>query len=179
MRLHTAPLPFTYCRLSPFVSHSRERQHSGHLLTPRGHSWDDWVPQDRLRKLTDDNKELAANLRRELTQQLQPKSAPKPTATSKTRKQGSEFGSGRGSEERHSSVPAGGRGTKRGRDNDIEKVRLATSLPYYYLPPQPFAKTLAFPDFWTSDDRHLYNYYCLDYPRLLALPKHVKSSIQL
>ena len=92
-------------------------------------SWDDWVPQDRLRKLTDDNKELAANLRRELTQQLQPKSAAKPAATSKSRKQGSELGSGRGSEERHSSVPAGGRGTKRGRDNDIEKVRPLISLP--------------------------------------------------
>lgn len=85
--------------------------------------WDDWVPQERLRKLTDDNKELAANLRRELTQQSAPKSAQKPLPPSKTRRgQGSDLGSGRGSEERHSSVPAGGRGTKRGRDNDIEKV---------------------------------------------------------
>lgn len=83
-------------------------------------SWDDWVPQDRLRKLTEDNKELAANLRRELTAQL---SRPAKTATTtKSRKGGSELGSGRGSEERHSSVPAGARGTKRGRDNDIEKV---------------------------------------------------------
>jgi hypothetical protein len=106
-------------------------------LTHWIHSWDDWVPQDRLRKLTDDNKELAANLRRELTQQLQPKSA-KPAATSKSRKQGSEFGSGRGSEERHSSVPAGGRGTKRGRDNDIEKVR------------GPFPVLLNFVSTWTS-----------------------------
>ncbi|EXJ92380.1 hypothetical protein A1O3_00930 [Capronia epimyces CBS 606.96] len=83
-------------------------------------TWDDWVPQDRLRKLTDDNRELAANLRRELTA-----SAPKvvPKSTTKTRRgQGSEIGSGRGSEERTSSVPAAsGRGSKRARDNDIEK----------------------------------------------------------
>ena len=86
-------------------------------------SWDDWVPQDRLRKLTDDNRELAANLRRELVQQSAPKAVPK--STGKTRRgQGSEIGSGRGSEERTSSVPAaGGRGSKRARDNDIEKVR--------------------------------------------------------
>lgn len=81
------------------------------------------MSQDRLRKLTDDNRELAANLRRELTQQAAPKSAIKPSATTKHRKSQSELGSGRGSEERHSSVPAGVRGTKRGRDNDIEKVR--------------------------------------------------------
>jgi MRG len=79
-------------------------------------SWDDWVPQDRLRKLTDDNKELAANLRREIVQPVAPKSVAKPT--SKSRRGGSD----RGSEERNSSIPAGSRGTKRGRDNDIEKV---------------------------------------------------------
>jgi mortality factor 4-like protein 1 len=72
--------------------------------------------------LTDDNKELAANLRREVQQQQQ-QTKSRTAATSKSRKQGSELGSGRGSEERHSSVPAGGRGTKRSRDNDVEKVR--------------------------------------------------------
>ena len=90
-------------------------------LTPTSSRWDDWVLQDRLRKFTEDNKELAANLRRDLIQQNQPKSAIKPTQA-RNRKQGSELDSGRGSEERHSSVPAGARGTKRGRDNDIEKV---------------------------------------------------------
>ncbi|RMD41754.1 hypothetical protein DV735_g3381, partial [Chaetothyriales sp. CBS 134920] len=84
-------------------------------------TWDDWVLQDRLRKFTEDNKELAANLKRELIQQSQPKSAVKPIQ-SRNQKQGSDLGSGRGSEERHSSVPAGARGTKRGRDNDIEKA---------------------------------------------------------
>ncbi|EXJ65630.1 uncharacterized protein A1O5_11157 [Cladophialophora psammophila CBS 110553] len=81
-------------------------------------TWDDWVPQDRLRKNTEENRELAANLR----QQAALKAGPK--VTGKTRRgQGSEIGSGRGSEERTSSVPAaGGRGSKRTRDNDLEKV---------------------------------------------------------
>ncbi len=86
-------------------------------------SWDDWVPQDRLRKLTDDNRELAANLRRELAAATAPKVAPKSIGKTRRGGQGSELGSGRGSEERTSSVPAaGGRGSKRARDNDIEKV---------------------------------------------------------
>ena len=88
-------------------------------------SWDDWVLQDRLRKLTDDNRELASQLKKEAHAQQESarKAASKPTPLSKARRaQGSEMGSGRGSEERQASVPAGGRGTKRGRDNDIEKV---------------------------------------------------------
>lgn len=81
------------------------------------------MPQDRLRKFTEDNKQLAIDLKRELTQPPPPKSTSKAVGTNKHRKgQGSDLGSGRGSEERHSSVPTGGRGTKRGRDNDIEKV---------------------------------------------------------
>jgi len=83
-------------------------------------SWDDWVMQDRVRKLTDDNRELAGNLRRQATAAANPKAASK--AVTKTRRgQDSEIGSGRGSEERNSSVPAGNRGSKRARDNDIEK----------------------------------------------------------
>ncbi|OQV04804.1 RNA binding activity-knot of a chromodomain-containing protein [Cladophialophora immunda] len=81
-------------------------------------TWDDWVPQDRLRKPTEDNRELAAHLRQQAILKANPKMA------GKTRRgQGSEIGSGRGSEERTSSVPAaGGRGSKRARDNDLEKV---------------------------------------------------------
>ena len=87
--------------------------------------WDDWVPQDRLRKLTEDNRELAASLRRDAMQSESRQRNPKSVASSKKgRTQGSELGSGRGSEERHSSVPAGGRGTKREKDNDIEKVAI-------------------------------------------------------
>ncbi|RVX75820.1 hypothetical protein B0A52_00177 [Exophiala mesophila] len=84
-------------------------------------TWDDWVPQDRLRKLTDDNRELANNLRREVLAQTASKAPPK-TSSKSRRGQGSEFGSGRGSEERSSAPITGGRGSKRARDNDIEKV---------------------------------------------------------
>lgn len=87
-------------------------------------SWDDWVPQDRVRKFTDENKELAAQLHTQmkLLQQKAPKSSAKAKAG---RANGSDFGSsGRGSEERHASVAAagGGRGPRRNRDYDLEQV---------------------------------------------------------
>ncbi|KAL4771265.1 chromatin modification-related protein eaf3 [Aspergillus nidulans var. acristatus] len=78
-------------------------------------TWDDWVPQDRLRKFTEENRELATTLRREAEAALRQKS----TKTSMKKKGGSDHSSARGSEERQTSVP--GRGTKRARDNDIEK----------------------------------------------------------
>lgn len=80
--------------------------------------WDDWVPQDRLRKFTEDNRELAATLRRDAEAALRQRS----NKGSSKKRGGSDRSSARGSEERQSSVPA--RGTKRNRDNEIEKVRL-------------------------------------------------------
>lgn len=98
------------------------------------HSWDDWVPQDRLRKLTPENRELANNIRHEMLQaQRAARAAPPPV---KKRAQGST----RGSEERQTSVSAAPRGQKRMRDQDLEKVCLvfrplphpqACSLPRY------------------------------------------------
>lgn len=89
-------------------------------------SWDDWVPEDRLRKLTEENKELAKNLKKEMDS-LRQRAAPKTTTTSSKKKiPGSDLSSARGSEERNSSVPATGRGQKRGRDYEIEKVGLNT-----------------------------------------------------
>jgi mortality factor 4-like protein 1 len=79
-------------------------------------SWDDWVPEDRLRKLTPENRELANNLRHEmLAAQRAARAQPAPA---KKKAQGSV----RGSEERQSSVTAAPRGQKRVRDNDLEKV---------------------------------------------------------
>ncbi|KAB8072890.1 MRG-domain-containing protein [Aspergillus leporis] len=78
-------------------------------------TWDDWVPQDRLRKFTEENRELATTLRREAEAAFRQKS----TKSSTKKKGGSDRSSARGSEERQMSVP--GRGTKRARDNDIEK----------------------------------------------------------
>lgn len=83
-------------------------------------SWDDWVPQDRLRKFTEENKELAQDLKREMDDS-RARAAPKSTSTKK-KTAGSDFSSARGSEERHSSLPVTGRGSKRGRDTEIEKV---------------------------------------------------------
>ncbi|KAI9837636.1 MAG: Esa1p-associated factor [Thelocarpon superellum] len=89
-------------------------------------TWDDWVPQDRLRKLTDENRELAQNLKREVEMARHQSSntfKKAPTSTKKKTGGGSDFGSTRGSEERHSSVQAhaGPRGQKRGRDYELEK----------------------------------------------------------
>ena len=50
------------------------------------------------------------------------------SAATKKRTAGSDLSSTRGSEERHASLPATGRGQKRGRDNDIEKASDSISL---------------------------------------------------
>ncbi|MCJ1381537.1 Esa1p-associated factor [Xylographa soralifera] len=83
-------------------------------------TWDDWVSGDRVRKLTDENKELAQNLKKDLDALRKP--APQKITNSKKKNAGSDRSSNRGSEERQSSAPATGRGQKRGRDNEIEKV---------------------------------------------------------
>jgi len=89
--------------------------------SPPSPSWDDWVPQSRLRKLNDENRELASNLKREMYQLL---NRGKVTTTStKTKAASSDFSSNRGSEDRHLTPAATGRGQKRGRDTEIEKVR--------------------------------------------------------
>jgi hypothetical protein len=78
--------------------------------------WDDWVPQDRLRKFTEENQELARNLKREMDSL---RNQNKPTARLSTGTKRKGDGSSRGSEER-GLAPAG---KKRGRDFETEKVR--------------------------------------------------------
>ncbi|KAJ6113943.1 Chromatin modification-related protein eaf3 [Penicillium sp. IBT 18751x] len=78
-------------------------------------TWDDWVLEDRLRKASDENRELASNLRRDVEQSARKQAKP----ASKKRAM-SDRSSVRDSEERGASVP--GRGGKRARgENDIEK----------------------------------------------------------
>jgi hypothetical protein len=91
--------------------------------------WDDWVPQDRVRKFTDENKELAAQLHTQMKiLQKQPKSASKGKGA---RTNGSDFSSARGSEERHASVAAqSSRGPRRNRDYDLEHVSSPSFLLY-------------------------------------------------
>lgn len=106
--------------------------------------WDSWVAQDRLLKLTEENKELAKNLKKgKETDALRQRTISKGSAAAKKRVIGSELSSAQGSEERHSSLPASGRGQKRGRDFEIEKVRafcsrfegitVLESFPYTYF----------------------------------------------
>ncbi|CAO2650920.1 Nn.00g092170.m01.CDS01 [Neocucurbitaria sp. VM-36] len=78
-------------------------------------TWDDWVPEDRLRKLSPENRELANNLRHEILAAQRAARAQPPPAKKKAQ------GSTRGSEERQTSVSAAPRGQKRMRDNDLEK----------------------------------------------------------
>ncbi|WPH05026.1 MRG-domain-containing protein [Acrodontium crateriforme] len=79
-------------------------------------TWDDWVPQERLRKLTEENKDLANNLKKEMDAQRRV-AAGKSTLSTMTKRRGQDTGSSaRGSEDRSSAVPPGPRGTKRGRE---------------------------------------------------------------
>ncbi|EGE79285.2 chromatin modification-like protein eaf3 [Blastomyces dermatitidis ER-3] len=89
-------------------------------------TWDDWVLQDRLRKATEENRELAATLRRDVEASMRQRTK----QSSAKRRRGSDMSSNRNSEERHSSTPA--RGTKRSRDAEIEKV-CSPSLPFMLL----------------------------------------------
>ncbi|KAK8107324.1 Histone acetylase complex subunit [Apiospora kogelbergensis] len=88
-------------------------------------SWDDWVAQDRIRKFTDDNKTLAAQLQTaaRLRNAGGSKSAKK--AIGKAAGPGeSEMSSARGSEERAATNSFAGRGPRRGRDYELESVSL-------------------------------------------------------
>jgi len=91
--------------------------------------WDDWVTEDRLRKFDDEGKELAQSLKREFKASQQEREAQitktKSIAAQGKRKsgKGSDFGSVRDSEEpKAAQAQTQARGTKRGRDWEIEKV---------------------------------------------------------
>ncbi|KAK0634517.1 chromo domain-like protein [Bombardia bombarda] len=95
-------------------------------------SWDDWVPQDRVRKFTEENKALASQL------QLQYKQLQSGKAAKQQKKMaggigggsgggagGSDLSSARGSEERTAAATTlSGRGPRRARDFDLEQVSL-------------------------------------------------------
>ncbi|CRK27738.1 hypothetical protein BN1708_014954 [Verticillium longisporum] len=87
-------------------------------------TWDDWVAPDRIRKFTESNKELAAQLHAQM-KNLQ-------KSTSKVPKKGlrpNGTDSARGSEERSASLFATGRGPRRTRDYELETATgLAATL---------------------------------------------------
>lgn len=85
-------------------------------------TWDDWVPQDRVRKFTPENQELARTLHNQmkaLTSKNRGQAAPKGKGA---RANGSDFSSARGSEEpgRHASAAAPGRTGRGRRDYETE-----------------------------------------------------------
>ncbi|KAK4902535.1 Esa1p-associated factor [Elasticomyces elasticus] len=88
-------------------------------------TWDDWVPSERLRKFTDENKELASNLKKDMDAQRRAASGKPPSTSTRKRPFGSDMGPGssaRGSEDRSSAVPQLPRGTKRARESHIEGI---------------------------------------------------------
>lgn len=90
-------------------------------------TWDDWVPQDRIRKLNDENRELASQLNQQARASLQ-KTA-KQTGKKINLKNGSDFSSARGSEERTgAAVPMTGRGRKR----EFELEHVSAYYPFSY-----------------------------------------------
>lgn len=101
-------------------------------------TWDDWVAVDRIRKFSEPNKELAAQLHVQM-RNLQKSSSKMPKKG--LRANGTE--SARGSEERTSGLFSAGRGPRRARDYDLEQVgenhvRIAFSLssPAFLLVPR-------------------------------------------
>ncbi|KAK1596626.1 MRG-domain-containing protein [Colletotrichum navitas] len=89
-------------------------------------TWDDWVSIDRIRKFTEENKELASTLHAQMKDLRQKNSAKAPKKG--LRVNGTD--SARGSEERTSGVAANGRGPRRARDFDLEQTSLSSkSIP--------------------------------------------------
>lgn len=90
-------------------------------------SWDDWVSQDRIRKFTEDNKQLASQLQLQARMRAQGSKGGKKGVKAN----GSEMSSARGSEERAAgSSSFGGRGPRRGRDYELENVSLYISFAF-------------------------------------------------
>lgn len=84
-------------------------------------SWDDWVPQDRVLKFSDENKDLARQLAQN-TKSLQAGKTASKLSKKTAGRLGSELGSARGSEERAQAQTMSGRGPRRARDFELEQV---------------------------------------------------------
>ncbi|KAI9768617.1 MAG: Esa1p-associated factor [Geoglossum simile] len=123
-------------------------------------TWDDWVPPERLRRFTEENIELAAQLKREMEalRRPTPKLPPHPNKKSGrgSGSTGGDYNSARASEERHSSVqaPSGPRGQKRGRDFEIEKEEAFHTRPSVRIPVPDHLKALLVDD-WENVTKNL------------------------
>ncbi|KAK4189924.1 chromo domain-like protein [Podospora australis] len=87
-------------------------------------SWDDWVPEDRVRKFTDENRELASQLLAQFKSIQSGKTAKQPkNKVLGGRAGGSDMSSARGSEERtHATTFSSRAGQRRARDYDLDQV---------------------------------------------------------
>ncbi|KAK3387714.1 MRG-domain-containing protein [Podospora didyma] len=108
-------------------------------------SWDDWVPQDRVRKFTDENKGLAQHLMAQTRQLQQGKTAKQPKKGG--RANGSDLSSARGSEERTAGVTTqSGRGPRRNRDYEMEHEDNFHNRPSIKLPMADHLKAMLVDD---------------------------------
>ncbi|KAJ9138650.1 Mortality factor 4-like protein 1 [Pleurostoma richardsiae] len=107
-------------------------------------TWDDWVPQDRVRKFSDENKELASQLQSQMKMLHQKNAKPFKKGP---RANGSDFSSARGSEERNAGAAAtSGRGPRRARDFDLEHEESFHNRPSIKLPMPDHLKALLVDD---------------------------------
>ncbi|KAL2132373.1 hypothetical protein VTI74DRAFT_3883 [Chaetomium olivicolor] len=114
-------------------------------------SWDDWVPQDRVRKFTDENKDLAAQLLAQYKSLQAGKSSAKQSAKKGSKgaaaNHGSDMSSARGSEERTAgATTASGRGPRRARDYELEQEDNFHNRPSIKLPVPDHVKALLVDD---------------------------------
>jgi mortality factor 4-like protein 1 len=138
--------------LAVVPNESDKRAPPEYLIHYRGWktTWDQTVPEERLRKYTPENIEMAQNLRRDLEMM---RDVGKPKMALKTKK-GGAGGSARSSEERTGAGIGGPRGQKRTRDNDTEKEEHFHSRPSIRLPVPDTLKSYLVDD-WENITKNL------------------------
>ncbi|KAL2185498.1 MRG-domain-containing protein [Thermothelomyces heterothallicus CBS 203.75] len=113
-------------------------------------SWDDWVPQDRVRKFTEENKDLAAQLLaqyKSLQSGKSTKQSAKKGGAAARAANGSDMGSARGSEERTAgAATTSGRGPRRARDYDLEQEDNFHNRPSIKIPVPDHLKAMLVDD---------------------------------
>lgn len=116
-------------------------------------SWDDWVPQDRVRKFTEENKDLAQQLANQFKTLQAGKAAKqqpgKKGAAGRGGAGGSDMSSARGSEERTAGggqMTGSGRIPRKGRDLELEQEEMYNSRPAIKIPLPDHLKALLVDD---------------------------------
>ncbi|KAK3946438.1 chromatin modification-related protein eaf3 [Diplogelasinospora grovesii] len=118
-------------------------------------SWDDWVPQDRIRKFTDENKELASQLLNQYKTLMSGRTIKHPKKSIGGRgANGSDLSSARGSEERNAgTTTSSGRGPRRIREFELENEEHFQNRPCVKLPIADHLKAMLVDD-WENITKH-------------------------